>query len=139
MWLRPDPARQSAKPRLPTSEINVIDLLCPIALLCLEYHQIGSVELQGLLQQTGAGHGEPFTRGKDPQRAHWFQSTLRDLLPELELLAAGRRLCSGLVFSDQLVRGLRHIGKAGPVRVCMVASCHRYLRSTGKEHQQRRA
>lgn len=55
IWMRPTPGRDLQEPRMPTSSVNIVELLCPVAYLCLQHWKVASDQICKLEQRLKDG------------------------------------------------------------------------------------
>lgn len=124
LWVCPRVA--GSQPRIPNSKINVVELLCPIAHLCLLSY---SLDATALCEDSKLRDSEPHA-SKDVKPSgyyhyHHFCSVLYRLAPELHHMAHTTQ-CEH-VMVEEFVQGLVQVHRTGKSPMWLVVACQIYL------------
>ena len=125
VWLCP--LKPGSKPRIPDSDVNVTELLCPIARMCLVSYIRDARNLcqwaQHTALDTGVNGGRPKPSGF--YRYDHFCGVLYQLAPELNMIAHTDG-CEHVVL-DEFVQGLVKMHRTDRTPTWMVVVCQIYL------------
>ena len=127
VWLCPNPHVKATQPRIPDSDINIVELLCPLAFLCLEsYRQDAEFVCQHYRSFEG-------TTGRTPhpvvechvKHMHDICCVFGDLAPGLYHISH----CSTHKYKlvDEFVEGLASLHHSRKFPMWLVVACQIYL------------
>lgn len=126
IWLCPNPDGATTGPRNDDSKVNIVELLCPVAFMCLHSYSIDAGKVC-----TATGQGRIGQRGVDEpkhcglHRFHQFCSVLWKLAPDIHTIPH-TRTCEHIVV-DKFVQGLAEIHRTGITPMWVVVTCQIYL------------
>lgn len=131
IWMHPDEQHQMNAPRIPDAQVNVVDLLCPIACAVVwafreeatDFCQVGKLpkdQQQARFEQnaftTWAGH-----------RYHDFCRILSDLDPQIHRVAHPRCHHEADNVLDEFIHGLIDVHSSGQASMWIVVATQVYL------------
>jgi hypothetical protein len=122
IWLCP--AAQTTRAKLPDSDVNVVQLLCPIAYLCLRGY---SIDARVVCEALSKNQPVPTTCNKHGfHKFHDFSCVLFRMAPELHSMGHAMNRCNHMEI-DEFVRGLATMHITGVCPMWMVVACQIYL------------
>ena len=108
------------------SKLIVIELLCPIAFMCLYSYSQDAGAICKQMAARRKGHGaEPDVKGSSLHRLHESCCVLFKLAPELHDMAHSKT-CEHIVV-DEFVQGLAEVHRTGKTPMWLVVACQTYL------------
>ncbi|KAK3722471.1 hypothetical protein LTR37_002463 [Vermiconidia calcicola] len=126
VWLCRNPETPKTEPRPVSSKMNIVDLLCPIAFLCIFSY---SLEIQRTcVAERRRMQGEENVMDPQPSHLHDFHefcTVLWDLIPQLHYIAH-TQLCEHIVI-DEFVQGLVDVHRTHKTPMWVVVACQIYL------------
>lgn len=131
VWMCPDPDRATKTPRMPNSHINIVELLCPVAVLVLVGYREEVSAFCKTVQHSPGGQ-QQCINDKTPDAGpahgyHEFARVLSDLIPEIHKLAHPKCSCAAKAIKDDFVQGLIDLHRTGKMPMWLVLACQIYL------------
>ena len=125
VWLHPRAGRDTKEPRLPGSDVDIVDLLCPLAFLCLQSWKIDAQALCDAVK-SAKKTGKPISFASASQHhLHDVCAMLCRLTHTLHPLAHQADMESTL--PDEFLHGLADIHLSSVTPMWMVVACEIYL------------
>ncbi|KAK3716046.1 hypothetical protein LTR37_006776 [Vermiconidia calcicola] len=126
IWLCRNPETPKTEPPPVSSQMNIVDLLCPVAFLCIYSY---SEEIRGTCEaERRRMKGEKNVTNPQPSHLHHFHefcNVLWDLIPQLHYIAH-TSLCEHIII-DEFVQGLVDVHRERKFPMWVVIACQIYL------------
>ncbi|KAK5113585.1 hypothetical protein LTR85_010814 [Meristemomyces frigidus] len=123
VWLCP--AKHGSVPRSVDSKMNIVELLCPIAVLCLLSYSTDAGAVCEKAKRERLGQATSDTPEMPLHRFHDFACVMAGLASEIHDIAH-TRTCEHIVV-DEFVQGLAQMHRTGKSPMWVVVACQIYL------------